>query len=67
MKVRKLIWALIVAVFLSSVPVPVAAASRTQVSSKRHKGKKPKFHRPGKFKVKKFKKLKGHRGASTKR
>jgi hypothetical protein len=48
------------AVFLGSVPVPVASAAppRAQASCRRHKkAKKAKF-KPGKYKVHKFKKLK---------
>jgi len=53
---RKILWALVVAVFLSSAPVPVQAASSTHASYKRHKkGKKAKFAGRGKYKVHKFK------------
>jgi hypothetical protein len=51
--VRKILGALVVAAFLSSVPVPVRAASPAPASCKRHK--KAKLVRPGKYKVPKYK------------
>ena len=57
---RKILWALVVALFLSCAPVPVAAASPTRASCRRHKAKKAKFSRPGKYKTPKLKKGKKH-------
>jgi hypothetical protein len=51
--VRKILWALVVAVFLGGVAVPVEAASPTPASCKRPK--KAKLIKPGKYKASKFK------------
>jgi hypothetical protein len=58
--VRKILWALVVALFLSCAPVPVAAAWPAHPSCKSHKAKKAKFSRPGKYKTPKLKKGKKH-------
>ncbi len=53
---RKIVWALVAAFLLSSVPVPVQAASATYVSC-RKKPRKYKFKKfNGKYKAPKFKK-----------
>lgn len=74
---RKILGALVVAVFLCGPPVPVSAASPAPASCKRHKAKKAKFSKPGKYKVSKFKvkkagkrqhyRVKPSNGAATKR
>jgi hypothetical protein len=51
--VRRIVWALIVAVLLSAAPAPVLAASPAYACSKHRK--KVKYYKPGKYKVKKFK------------
>ena len=55
---RKLVWALIVAVVLGSAPIPLLAASPAHSSCRRSKKpKKMKVVKPGKYKVHKFKKV----------
>ena len=62
-EVRKIVWAVVVAMLLSSAPVPLAAASQTYASCGHHKkakNKKMKVNRPGKYKAPKFRKGKKH-------
>lgn len=57
---RKILWALVVGLLMSCAPVPVAAASPAVPSCRRHKAKKAKFSRPGKYKTPKLKQGKKH-------
>ena len=54
---RKIVWALVVGLLLSSAAVPVMAAAPTQASCRHKKLKKPNY-KVGKYKVHKFKKAK---------
>jgi hypothetical protein len=51
--VRKILWAAIIALTLSGIPGPLAAASPSHPACKRVK--KAKLYKPGKYKVGKYK------------
>ena len=54
-QVRKIVWAALVAIALSGIPAPVAAATSSPAPSKRAKGPKLKPYKVGKYKLHKYK------------